>query len=133
MRDQIRREAEEAERELEELRLQQEAADAERLEQANAPLVSKDINELFPEEATADVVVPPVTEVPVPAATDESATVIAQLREELRRSEDRYRSTFGNFNKEGFAKLTEEIEGLKKQLAEKNTPAPEPTPEVKAS
>jgi hypothetical protein len=130
-RDKIKQEAEEAEAELERLRLEQEQAEADKLAREKAPIEEKEIGELFPEiPATAEIPEPgTAAAVPVPVPGDQ-ATEIARLTDALAKSEARFQSTFGNFNKAGFEKLTQEIADLKVKLEAKETVVPPAAPEV---
>lgn len=130
-RDSIRKEAEEAEAELEKIRLENEQKEAERLAKEKEPLTATSIEDIFSSsvETTApasgiDVGAQGKTE--TPAATGDAALLAenAQLKTDLQKLQARFESTFGNFNKTGMAELQKQLDEVKAELAEaKKKPA----------
>jgi hypothetical protein len=128
-REQITRESEEAEAELAAIKaaIDKEAADklaATKVE----PLVTTNIEDIFPDAtATAAPIetgLPVATEVKPDAVIVDSAdkTEITRLLAELAKSEQRFQSTFGNFNKTGMAELQKKVEELESRLATQSAP-----------
>jgi hypothetical protein len=135
-RDSIAREAAEAEAELAAIKAEMEKKEAEKQAATKGaePLATTSIEDIFPEVTTADAgktELPGITSQPnglteTPQPNAENAALKAeleQLKADLAKADQRFQSTFGNYNKAGFAALNAEIEALKTQLAEK-TAAP---------
>ena len=140
-RESIRKEAEEAEAELLKIKAENDQKEADRLAKVKElPVGSVAIEDIF--SAEGDTTPPSGSGIEVKtddatpgatAVTDaETAALKAEntrLQSELSKLQTRFESTFGNFNKQGMAELTEKVKDLEAKLAAA-TAAPPAVPEV---
>jgi hypothetical protein len=133
-RETVRKEAEEAEVELAAIKAAKDKEEADKLAQAKElPAGSATIEDIFAtaDPATADPEsgievktdeLPGVTKTDDSTGTDSAAMLAVQaenarLQAELSKLQTRFESTFGNFNKQGMAELTDKVKHLEAQLA----------------
>ena len=136
-RESIKAEAEEADKELAIMKAAQEKEEAERLAKSQE-LSGESLEEIFAAGDSAtdipgsgiEVKVGDVA-VEIPVATGDKAAMEAiqaenaRLQSELSKLQTRFESTFGNFNKQGMAELTQKVKDLEKELSEvKTKPVP---------
>jgi len=139
-RDSIRNDAEAAEAELDAIRLGKEKEEADKLAQEKElPVGSATIEDIFatvdPATADPDSGIEVKTDDLLGVKKDEGGVPVdsaamlavqaenARLQAELSKLQTRFESTFGNFNKQGMAELTDKVKDLEIQLA-KATAAP---------
>jgi hypothetical protein len=133
-RDTVRKEAEEAEVELAAIKAAKDKEESDRLAQAKElPAGSATIEDIFASDGTAtgdtgsgievktdDL--PGIIKTDDATSADSTAMLAiqsenARLQTELSKLQTRFESTFGNFNKQGMAELTDKVKQLEAQLA----------------